>query len=69
MPYDIGLFVKNDLKYEYGILDEKKNDELPKMIVEKLYTEICDTLRKRNKETTIKLLYYESERILIRMTF
>lgn len=64
---DIGLFVKNDLKYEYGILDEKKNDELPKIIVEKLYTEICDTLRKCNKETTIKLLYYESERILASM--
>lgn len=64
---DIGLFVKNDLKYEYGILDEKKNDELPKIIVEKLYTEICDKLIKCNKETSIKLLYYESERILASM--
>lgn len=64
---DIGLFVKNDLKYEYGILNKKENDELPKIIVEKLYKEICNTLSKCNKEATIKLLYYESERILASM--
>ena len=53
----------------YGDECLQKVAEHSKIIVEKLYTEICDTLRKCNKETTIKLLYYESERILIRMTF
>lgn len=64
---EIGLYVKNDLKYKYGTLDRQKNDELSKIIVAKLYNEIYGKLKACNKELTLKLLYYESERIMANM--
>lgn len=64
---EIGLYVRNDLNYEYGILDRQKNDELSKIIVKKLYNEIYEKLKSCNKELTLKLLYYESERIMANM--
>ena len=61
---DLGLYVKNVLNMDYGKLDDLTKDELPKKIVDKLYNEINEELKKYDKTRTLKALYYESERIL-----
>ena len=61
---DIGLLVKNEKNLPYGkiSLDESKN--LCNFIVDKLYNDISDTIKKFNKRQLLNVLYYESERIL-----
>ena len=61
---DLGLYTKNVLGIDYGKLDDLTKDELPKKIVDKLYNEIHEELKKYDKSQTLKVLYFESERIL-----
>lgn len=61
---DLGLYAKNVLGIDYGKLDDLTKDELPKKIVDKLYNEIYEELKKYDKGQTLKALYFESERIL-----
>lgn len=61
---EIGLLVKNEKNLSYGkiSLDESKN--ICNFIVDKLYNDISNTIKKYNKKQLLNVLYYESERIL-----
>lgn len=61
---EIGILVRNEKNLSYGklSLDESKN--ICNFIVDKLYNDISNTVKKFKKKQLIKVLYYESERIL-----
>lgn len=61
---EIGLLVKNENNLSYGKISLNECKNICNFIVDKLYNDIYNTLRKYNKRQLLNVLYYESERIL-----
>lgn len=61
---EIGLLVKNEKKLSYGKISLNESKNICNFIVDKLYNDISNIIKKFNKRQLLNVLYYESERIL-----
>lgn len=61
---EIGLLVKNKKNLSYGKISLNESKNICNFIVDKLYKDISNTIKKFNKRQLLYVLYYESERIL-----